>query len=180
MKKFVCVIFIGLFIGITAFADHPDGMALGGVTNFGWGRFVDDYRAGYFNFGINLKIPHVPVYWEGFLNLKNHSTGFGLIGDYYIIDKTTVDEDRTNENGTYRLKMGWYLGVGIFTNMDIWYSNWKVLNMGVRVPGGVSWYIIEKLELFAGVAPSFGTWMFKGKAGSMWLINEEVGIRYWF
>ena len=179
MKKFIFVIFIGLFIGTTAFADHPDGLALGGVTNFGWGQFVEDYRAGYYNFGINLKVPHVPVYWGGFVNIKNHSTGFGFTGDYYIIDKITLNENRTNENGTYRLKMGWYLGAGLFANMDMW-DSWKVFNMGVRVPGGVSWYIIDKLELFAGVAPSFGAWMFRGDAGPMWLINEEVGIRYWF
>ena len=180
MKKFVCIIFIGLFIGAAAFAEHPDGLALGLTSNFGWGQFCEDYRAWYFNPGINLKVPHVPVYWSAFGNLKSHSIGFGLTGDYYIFDKTIVDEDRTNEKGTYRLKMGWYLGAGIFANVDIWYGDVKIFNMGLRVPGGVSWFITEKLELFAGVAPSLGAWVFEGHTGPHWLINQEIGIRRWF
>jgi len=180
MKKLVCVIFIGLFAGIMAFAEHPDGLGLGLTSNFGWGQFSEDYRSWYFNPGISLKIPKVPVYWGFYGNLKPNSVGFGFSGDYYIIDKTIVDEDKTNENGTYRLKMGWYLGAGIFANMDIWYGSWKVFNLGIRVPGGVSWYFTEKFELFAGVAPSFGAWMFEGHKGPHWLINEEIGVRYWF
>jgi len=180
MKKFVCVVFVVLFVGITAFAEHPDGLGLGLTSNFGWGQFIEDYDSWYFNPGISLKIPHVPVYWGFYGNLKPDCVGFGLSGDYYIIEKSILDEDKTNENGVYHVKLDWYLGAGIYTNMDIWYDEWKVFNIGLRVPGGVSWYIIEKLELFAGVAPCFGAWMFEGESGFQWLINGEIGIRYWF
>ncbi|MDR2718144.1 MAG: hypothetical protein LBB89_08790 [Treponema sp.] len=179
MKKLIFVVLIGLLINTAAFAEHPDGLGFGGVLNFGWGQFFTDYYSGYFNPGLSLKIPHVPVFWGFFGNLKRDSVGFGLTGDYYIIDKTFVDEDRTNENGTYHLKMGWYLGAGIFANVDIW-DYWKVFNVGLRIPGGVSWYIIEKLELFVGFAPSVGAWMVEGYSGLHWLANAEMGIRYWF
>jgi hypothetical protein len=179
MKKLVLVALVGLLIGTAVFADHPDGLSLGGVLNFGWGQFVDDYYAGYINPGLSLKIPHVPVYWGFFGNIKRDSVGLGLTGDYYIFDKTIVDEDKTNEDGTYRLKLGWYLGVGLFTDVDFW-DNSTAFNVGVRVPGGVSWFIIKKLELFVGIAPSIGAWIFENQNGLRWLINEEIGIRYWF
>jgi len=179
MKKLVFVVLVGLFMGTAVFADHPDGLGLGGVTNFGWGQFGEDYRAGYINPGLNLKIPHVPVFWSFFGNLKKDSVGFGLSGDYYIFDKIIVDEDRTNEKGIYRFKMGWYLGVGLFADADFW-DDTTVYNVGVRVPGGVSWYIIEKLELFVGIAPNIGLWAVDSETGLRWLINQELGIRYWF
>jgi hypothetical protein len=180
MKKLVFVVFIGLFMGTAVFAEHPDGLGLGLTSNFGWGQFTENYGSGYFNPGISLKIPHVPVFWGFYGNLKSDSIGFGLSGDYYIIEKSIIDDDRTNENGTYHVKLDWYLGAGIFANMDIWYDNWKVYNMGLRVPGGVSWYFVERFELFVGLAPSFGIWIFEDQTGFHWLINGEIGIRYWF
>ena len=179
MKKFVCVVFVGLFVGITAFAEHPDGLGLGLTSNFGWGEFSENYGSWYFNPGISLKIPHVPVFWGFYGNLKPDSIGFGLSGDYYIIEKSIIDEDRTNENGTYHVKLDWYLGAGLSVDADFW-DKVTVYNVGLRVPGGVSWYFIEKFELFVGLAPNIGVWIFEGTTGLRWLINGEIGIRYWF
>jgi hypothetical protein len=165
-----------------AFADHPDTLGLGGV--FGGGIAFDFTQSGGnwgFGYpGLSLKIPKVPIFWAFSANLAHYTTGFGVTGDYYIIDKNLVAQDMTNDDGTFKFKLDWYLGVGLFLFLHFW-SNTVAFDVGVRVPVGASWHIIKELELFTAIGPAVG--IFTGTDIPLrfhYFSFGEIGLRYWF
>jgi hypothetical protein len=106
--------------------------------------------------------------------------GFGLTGDYYFIDDTMVEQRMTDDDGAYYdLKLHWYLGAGLFLNMHPYSRNAAYFYRGVRVPVGLSWHIIETVELFLSVVPNIGlaNWV---KNPFHFGVNGEIGLRYWF
>jgi opacity protein-like surface antigen len=180
MKKFILVTLIALIAGTVAFADH-EGLGIGIVGGGGYAG------AGFGYPGLSLKLPSVPVFWGIYLPLNSNGFGFGLTGDYYFFDGSLVAKEMTNEDGTYKFKLDWYLGLGGFVNMYFWedkdrYGNFN-FDFGVRIPVGLSWHIITPLELFLGVHPGLGIWIGKYNdelaAPVHPFFNGEIGLRLW-
>jgi hypothetical protein len=152
MKKLVAFFIIGLSLSVTAvFAEHPDGLGIGVMGNFGYNGSALGGPA------VSLKIPSVPIFWGARFGFGTHYFGLGVTGDYYFIDKTLAEE----------IKLGWYLGAGGFLGMGFYNwdeSNptWKYhysynnINLGVRVPIGLSWQPFKFFEVFMDVAPALG------------------------
>jgi hypothetical protein len=180
MKKLLFIVLIGLLVSTAAFADHQ-GLGIGIVGGGGWGG------AGFGWPALSLKIPSVPIFWGIYLPLNSYGWGMGVTGDFYFFDKNLVTNDFTNEDGTYKFRLDWYLGLGGFMNMYFWnnkhgYGDFN-LDLGVRVPVGLSWHIIRQLELFLGIHPGVGIWI--GDYNKDWqvpvhfFIGGEIGLRLW-
>ena len=180
MKKIVLVVAIMALLCTAAFADHPEGVGLGGVTNLS----VGNYGVVSFNpsFGLSLKVGPLPLFW-GFFGtfIPGHGNGIGVTGDYYIFDNwNLVDKTATNEDGDYDVKIDWYLGVGFFANTHFWHKNVRA-DLGVRIPWGVSWHAMEQLEVSVGIAPGFGVFFGENvKTSFHYKIPLEISCRYWF
>ncbi|MDR1859151.1 MAG: hypothetical protein LBQ69_06735 [Treponema sp.] len=172
MKKSVLALLVGLLVSAAAFADHPDDSWGIGVVGSG---NISYYFYG--NLGLSLKAPVVPIFWGVYSNIGYRKLGFTVTGDYYFFDNTMVDTQATNEDGTYHLKLDWYLGIGGFFDLFMWDK--VFLNAGVRIPTGVSWHIIKELELCLGIAPGFGVTNLEGWRFHF-VIPFEVSFRYWF
>jgi hypothetical protein len=182
VRKLVLVLFIGMLALGAAFADHSDGLGLGGVVGGGFAidfsDFGDSWAFGYP--GLSLKIPGIPIFWAFYANFAHYTTGLGITGDYYIIDRNLVGEELTNEDGTYDFKLDWYLGVGMFFDTHFW-SKGIAFDAGVRVPVGVSWHIIRELELFLAAGPAAGIFFGKNIPLRFHFYSfGELGLRYWF
>ena len=189
MKKFVIVIALVTILGTgTAFADHPDNFGIGFKGGFDLPFMGYDGYAG--GGALLLKFPSVPIFWGVDVHSRRHSLGFGLSGDYYIINDNIVDE-----------WFGWYLGLGGFLKFSTWDNrHHSRTNLGLvfRVPIGLSfqWPIDSfTLELFLAAVPNVGLrfsfWDSKhndywknenyGRVG-VWGpgLGGEIGIRFWF
>ena len=185
MKKFLMVLaLVAILATGTAFADHPDGFGIGLVGSYGigWGGAGG---------GLSLKIPGVPLFWAINLGLGSDHFGFGITGDYYLIDDALPVPT-----------LHWFLGVGGFFNFYTWSStyysekySYSNLSFGLRVPIGLSWQPIDLLEIFLDIAPSLGVYIdgdgkytyagteyvwHKGGAGFHWGVPLEIGFRLWF
>lgn len=189
MKKLILVLFIGLLVCTAAFADHP-GLGIGIVGGGGWGG------VGTGNIGLSLKIPRMPVFWGLYFPFyaDNYNFGMGITGDFYIFDRNLVTNDFTNEDGTYKFKLDWYLGVGGFFSFHTWRA-WHNrdsgggADIGIRVPIGLSWHIIKQLELFFGIHPGIGFYITRSDyynnsyySNRSWVyfnIGGELGLRLW-
>jgi|TergutMp193P3_1026864.scaffolds.fasta_scaffold66975_2 hypothetical protein len=178
MKKLLLILFAGLLVSAAAFADHPqDKWAIGPVN----GVAIGIYDYGYYtNVGVSLKAPMIPVFWGIYSNLSPWGAGAGLTGDYYIIEKNIIETEATNKDGTYDLKLDWYLGVGGFFDFFVWdWGDYTFFNAGVRVPGGVSWHIVRALELSVGIAPGLGVTNWDEKFRFHFAVPVEISFRYW-
>jgi hypothetical protein len=198
MKKIVLVIALAAIMGTgTAFADHPSGFGIGVVGNFWLGRDWGGVGGG----GLSLKFPGVPVFWAiNFGGGGSHdggNFGFGLTGDYYIIDKSIVPT------------LNWFFGIGGFFNFYAWWNSyynrydnrrdewsWSHINFGIRLPIGLSWQPVKFLELWIDFAPSFGLgidtdsnhkYRYDNRdyghefwIGTHWGFPFEIGLRFWF
>jgi hypothetical protein len=171
MKKLVLVFIIGLLLGTAAFADH-DGFGIG-VVGGGYGG----WGGGFGYPGLSLKIPSIPIFWGIYFPIYEHHFSLGLTGDFYIFDLSLVTKELTNEDGTYKLRLDWYLGLGGFINLYFWWKE-ALIDFGVRVPIGLSWHIIKQLELFLGVHPGIGFW-FGSPVPVHFFIGGELGLRLW-
>jgi len=179
MKKIVFVVLVGLLIGTAAFADHPDGIGIGGICGNGYGSLGYDLYP-----GLSLKVGPLPLFWGFYGHVSPAIGGFamGVSGDYYLFDKwNLVDKITTDEDGEYHLKIDWYLGVGFFGNMHFWGDNYSTFDAGVRVPFGVSWHAMETLEVTLGTAPGFGVHnTYSDTLRFHYVIPVEIACRYWF
>jgi hypothetical protein len=194
MKKLIAVCIIGLSLSVTAvFAEHPNGLGIGVMGNFGYGGFPLGGPA------ISLKIPSVPIFWGAKFGFGANYFGLGVTGDYYLIDKTLADE----------IKLGWYLGLGGFVGLG--FHNWETssvnykyhysynnVSFGARLPIGLSWQPVKFLEVFMDVAPALGVGIMIDSstrevngskdnnwksdytgAGLYWDIGFTLGARFW-
>jgi hypothetical protein len=123
----------------------------------------------------------VPLFWGFYGHVFVPGTfAVGVTGDYYVFDKwNLVDKIATNEDGSYHVKIDWYLGFGFFTNMHFWRDS-IAFDMGGRIPFGVSWHAKKTLEVTAGIAPGFGVYASSDKTRFHYVFPVEVACRHWF
>jgi hypothetical protein len=191
MRKLVLLLLIGFMAVTAAFADHPDTLGIGGIFGGGY-AFNSNNNYGFGTVGFSLKIPGLPFYWGLYSNFNKYTTGVGITGDYYIFDRNligsgeadeAVSEDGSEDSskkGSYKLKLDWYLGAGLFSDLHFWDGGFA-FDVGARVPVGLSWHIIRPLELFLGVGPAFG--IYTGRQIPLrfhFFAFGELGLRYWF
>ena len=188
MKKIVLVVVLIAFLGAgTAFA-HPSGLGIGIFGQYGFGDI------GGTGGGLSLKISGVPVFWGISAGIGSDYFGFGVNGDFYIID---------NKIGGIDLE--WYFGLGGFFRMDLYDRRyWLVqsakfqnistsyMYAGARIPIGLS-FQFQMFDIFLQAVPSLGVsiysgyehvegaWTYKdeGKIGFGWGVPIELGIRIW-
>jgi opacity protein-like surface antigen len=161
MKKIVLVVALAVVLAAGAvFADHPKGWGIGVVGNYSFG--FGGYGGGP-GVGLSLKIPSVPVFWGLGMGFGSDYLNANVTGDYYFIDKALIPE----------AKLHWFLGLGGFFDyyhyskrhsysdgsIDYTYSH---IDLGVRLPIGLSWQPLNFFELFANVAPSLGVDIYSG------------------
>jgi hypothetical protein len=165
MKKILFVFVLFFLLTVSVSADHPDDKIGLGVMG-GWhGNWITLGGWGYSAF--SLKIPNSPVFWA--INLGFGSGYFytGVSGDIYLYERELVPE----------LNLHWMIGLGAWVNLG--FGDAAGLETGVRLPIGVSWHILDFLELFADAAPSLGFKIypeFYFPAGG-WPL--EIGVRFW-
>ena len=165
MKKILLVSILVLVIAGAAFADHPSdkfGIGLMGGYYGGW------EGGGWGHTALSLKLPNIPIYWAINLGFDESYFRMGLSGDYYLVEGVLVSD----------INLHWFAGLGAWANLGF-FSNDAYISFGGRLPIGLSWHVIEILEIFLDVAPSLGvqvTPKFYFPSGG-WPI--EIGIRIW-
>ena len=183
MKKLMLLLLIALMFGTTAFADHAeDSLALGGVSGVGLGGKGSTYLD-FYPVSLSLKIPKVPLFWG--LNVKPfYDFGLGITGDWYFWEPNLVAETKTDEDGSYELKIDWYVGAGFYANMYMW-GDYFGGDGGLRIPFGVSWHAmqqIKRLEVCVGGVAGLGIGGNKYEESYFhwFLIPLEIAVRWWF
>jgi len=188
MKRLLLALLVALALSTAAFADHADdSFGLGGVFGAGWGwgagwvPHVDFYPA-----SLSLKIPKVPLFWGLKVWLfSDYDFGLGVTGDWYFWEPNMIAETKTNEDGSYNLKIDWYVGVGFYANMYTG-NNYYAGDGGLRVPFGVSWHAmqqIKQLEVSVGSVAGLGIGGNKyldKPYFHVFLIPVEIAVRWWF
>ena len=184
MKKLILLLIIALMFSTAAFADHAeDSLALGGTSGIGLGWngliYADFYPA-----SLSLKIPKVPVFWG--LSVKPfRGFGLGITGDWYFWEPNLVEGTRTNEDGSYELKIDWYVGAGFYANMYMG-KDYLGGDGGLRIPFGVSWHAmqqIRQLEVCVGSVAGLGIGgnKYLDKPYFHWfVVPVEITVRWWF
>jgi len=167
MKKLLLVLFLFLVLASIVSADHPDDkLGLGVIGGYHGSWIIVDGGWAYTAF--SLKIPNVPVFWALNLGFSSNYFRLGVSGDLYFYERPLVSA----------INLHWMIGVGAWTNLG--FSGGTVnLELGARAPIGVSWHVLDFLELFTDVAPSLGFKLlpdFYFPAGG-WPL--EIGIRFW-
>jgi hypothetical protein len=154
-----------LIIGMPLYADHPDGPAIGVVLggNFAFSEIGSSV-------GASFKLPSIPIFWSASLAFSSDSFGFGVTGDKYLIDSNLISEQSFN--------LDWYLGAGGYLNMGSFGKN-TILNIGARVPIGLSWHINKEFELFLSIDPSLGICLAPELRFPDFYCAAELGFRYW-
>lgn len=178
-------VLVGLMVcAAGAFAEHPGGWGVGILGQYGGGWSGGGSLGGA---ALSLKAPSLPVFWGITLSFPSDGFGFGVTGDYYLIDQTLVSE----------AGLGWFLGVGGYVDFTTWsyeiftkkYSQ-TAFGLGVRVPIGLSWRPIDVLEIFFDFAPSLGISFWggdyydyytdEGKVDLDGGWQGDIGLRFWF
>ena len=165
MKKLLLVFVLAAIVATGAFADHPSSKLGIGVMG-GWhGHWSGG--AGVPGFTFSLKIPEVPIFWGIALGIGSGYFDLSVIGDYYLFEGTLVSN----------IDLHWFFGVGGWVNIGL--GDPFHLSLGARLPIGISWHVIDFIEIFLNVSPSLGLQVAKSihfPAGG-WPI--ELGIRFW-
>jgi hypothetical protein len=189
MKKFASVVLLGAILCTAgAFAEHPGGWGIGVLGRFG-GAWTGGSSLG--GAAISLKVPSVPVFWGIDFGFPINGFTLGVTGDYYLVDQYLIKN----------AGLGWFLGLGGFfgfgtysydgrdaSNNQKTYNQTSV-NLGLRLPIGLSWRPINLLELFIDFAPSLGVNFWSGNYYDRYNDNKiglaggwqgDIGIRLWF
>ena len=169
MKKLLLVLFIGLALSTSAFADHPGDLGIGVVFGGGFGNY-----SGYWYPGLSLKLGKIPIFWSIYVPVFSHSLGLSVTGDFYFFDRSLVAKQMTNEDGTYNFKLDWYLGIGASTGA--YFGNGGSAHIGVRFPVGLSWHVIRQFEIALGIVPVFGVTI---PPDFYWGLPLELTFRFW-
>ena len=185
MKKFALILLLGFVLATGAFAEsnHPGGWGVGGGFQFGGAWRNSDIHSG---LALFLKAPQLPIYWGINLNIfdwefATDKSYFGLsvTGDYYYFDRPLYAP----------INLGWYAGGGAYFGF---YSgstktpkhSHTTIDLGVRIPIGLSWQPLDFLEVFLDIAPSVGFYMTlndpgKNKMGLGGGWQGDLGVRFW-
>ncbi|MDR0731499.1 MAG: hypothetical protein LBF63_07505 [Treponema sp.] len=159
-KKLFLICVIGL-LAVNAFADHPGGKLGLGIFGGGGGT-----TAAHGNLGLSLKLSSLPLFW-GITAYFGDPFSLNVSADLYLID------DDLTRDGSFDLD--WFLGIGGFGHFVIGDS--FSVALGARVPIGLSWHIINSLELFADVVPGLGISLQGAPLYFDW--GAELGLRLW-
>jgi len=187
-KKLLIVLVLATVLATgTVFADHPSGLGIGLVGNY---AFAGNAGSGG---GLSLKIPSLPIFWTIDAVIIPDAFGIGLAGDYYFIDKSLLPS----------ANLHWFFGAGGFltwvsvnVKRTLYEYSANDLDIGVRIPVGLSWQPIPLLEIFAAFVPKLGVhiaggydvkyptlpsynYSKDGKAEFYWGIPIEIGARLW-
>jgi hypothetical protein len=173
MKKFLLVLIIMLLVSTAAFADH-NGFGIGLVVGGGGGAY-----GGVFYPGLSLKLPSFPVFWGLYTHMNPYFFGINITGDFYLVDTNLYSNTATNEDGTYKIKIDWYLGLGGAANLNFWHWGGAGFGLGIRVPVGLSWHVITPFEIALGFVPTFGVYAMNGYGGFWWDLGAELAFRLW-
>jgi opacity protein-like surface antigen len=166
MKKVLLVTVLAVIIASAVFADHPDNKLGIGVMAGWYGGWGD---GGLAHTAMSLKIPKVPIFWGANFSFGSNHFNLGAFGDKYFIESALVSG----------IGLHWYVGVGAWANIG-YSNNASDLSVGARLPIGLSWHILDFLELFLDIAPNLGVKIVPEiyfPAGG-WPI--EIGVRFWF
>ena len=187
MKKSLLLFSLIAFLSIgSAFAEHPDGFAIGGFGSLCF------YR-GTFGGGLSFVIPKVPVYW-GINACGGKYFKVGFTGDFYIIDND------------FTPKTGWHFGVGGFfdyqmrkhdgydESLDKETVSFSNYDFGARIPLALHFHPRKLLDMWVGIAPGFGIVIngeyesynssgekksYGGDTKFFWYFPIEIGLRFW-
>lgn len=163
MKKIILIVMVLLLIGgVSAFAEHPDGLGIGIIGGGGYGAGGGGGGA-----GLSLKLPSLPIYWAANLRINSDHFGLGVTGDYYLYDESLLSEGV--------LDLGWFFGVGGVVNLG--FGDDFGFNFGVRAPIGLSLQI-QPFEVFLDIAPAIGLGIVPD-FGLFWDFAGELGVRIW-
>jgi hypothetical protein len=165
MKKILFVLILAVFFSGAAFADHPEDQLGIGIIGGGYINFSGGNHSG--GAGLSLKVPNVPIFWAFYLPSFN-PLSLGISGDHYLAEGVLVSD----------INLHWFAGLGGWLNLGGFDSNlW--LSLGARVPLGLSWHIVDFLEVFLNVAPSLGL-QITPSPGFYGFLPVELGVRFWF
>ena len=173
MKKLVMVIALATILATGSVFAVQDGFGIGVVGGFGggWGAVGTVAGGG----ALSLKLPGVPVYWGINLDIWGDGMWVGLTGDFiHLIDNKPIVK---------AIALNWFIRGGLYGKVFIGGSSLG-LDIGARLPIGLSWQPIKLIELFLDVAPSIGLGMSFNPdgvglgVGGGWA--GELGIRLWF
>lgn len=167
MKKFLLVLVLFAIIATgTVFADHSNnklGIGVMGGWYGGWGT------SGWGHAALSLKLPSIPIFWGISFGLGENHFYLGIQGDNYFYEGALVPQ----------VNLHWFVGLGAWINVGGFGDN-PFLSLGARIPLGLSWHIVDFLEVFLDIAPSLGLQVLPSvyfPAGG-WPL--EIGIRLWF
>ena len=171
MKKILFVfVLVAVIATGTAFASpvHPGGLGIGGL----WGGNIQGgefWHSG----ALSLKLPNMPVFWAF---TAGKGPYVGIQGDVYLLGFNILPF------------MGFYLGVGGYGNIDLSHQD-AAIDLGFRVPIGLTFQFINFLELFVDVAPCYGISLWTHHDGGIhapylfesdsWRWPIEIGFRVW-
>jgi hypothetical protein len=113
----------------------------------------------------------MPIFWTARLGFDTQADylSFGLSGDKYFIDNVLVQE----------IKLHWFAGLGGYVYIDRWKDSNTACGIGMRVPIGLSWHIVDVLELFLNIAPSLGIRLIPPVRFPDGGFPVELGLRFW-
>ena len=189
MKRLLLALLIALALSTAAFADHAqDSFALGGVSGIGVGINGISPYTDFYPVSLSLHIPKVPLIWGVNMRMRffnGYNFGLGITGDWYFAEPNLVEKTAVNDDGTYELKIDWYVGLGFYGNM---YMGGGDLggNGGLRIPFGVSWHAmqqIKQLEVSVGsvAGVGIGGGKYLDKPYVHWFFTPlEIAVRWWF
>jgi len=163
MKKILFVfVLAAILVTGTAFADHPDSFGIGVQGGGGYAGGAGSYGA-----ALTIKETVSPIFWAisfGFGNV------FGISGDIRFLEGTIVET----------INLHWYVAAGIYGN--IYFPGNEIgFGIGGQLPIGLSWHLLDFLELYFQVVPHIGVKIASWTNDILdWGVNANLGIRIWF
>jgi hypothetical protein len=165
MKKFLLVFVFAAFVAGAAFADHPGnkwGIGLMGGYNINFGSAVNTGQA-----SLSLKVPNMPVFWAVSAQLDSNYWYLALSGDYYLVNGVLIPD----------INLHYFLGLGFYGQLG--YANDLSFALGARLPIGLSWHVVDFLEIFLNISPSLGLGIIPDFHFPVGGVPLEIGIRVW-
>jgi hypothetical protein len=177
MKKMLLVVFLVVLLAANIFAADNSDVGIGTAFRSIYG----------FGLGLLLKTPVLPMHWGMNIGLSedlaknyNRYLSISMTGDWHFMDSKKLSEIMGRRFSEIE-RFGWFMGLGIqwgFIFSDE-YTGIEKIGLGGRVPFGLYFKPIEKLELLFDVAPSLGMYIQNYDVSPNFAIGWTVGFRYW-
>jgi len=164
MKKILVVLVLGaILVTGTAFADHPEGsFGIGVQGGGGWSG-----GGGIYGGALTIKETVSPIFWA----ISFGGNYLGISGDVRFIEGALVDS----------INLHWYIAAGLYANFYV-FSNDFGIGFGGQLPIGLSWHLLEFIELYFQAVPYIGVGAFfsRDSYGLDWGVGANIGLRLWF